>query len=97
MIISPNQSFQVYIRPGETDMKKSINGLSGIVQNEIKLNPYDPFLFNFSNRKKNPTVFPLHRQEAILHREEIEISRRVMAENAILVSEGFEQNFFWWK
>lgn len=53
MIPSPNQSFRVFIRPGVTDMRKSINGLSGIVQNEIKLNPYDPSLFGFSNRKKN--------------------------------------------
>lgn len=53
MIPSPEEKFRVFIRPGPTDMRKAINGLCAMVQNEIKLDPYDRGLFGFSNRKKD--------------------------------------------
>lgn len=53
MIPSPSQNLRIFLRPGITDMRKSINGLSGIVQNELRINPYDQNLFAFGNRKKD--------------------------------------------
>jgi len=42
----------IYLRPGVTDMRKSINGLCGIVQTCLKRNPLDGDLFLFCNRGK---------------------------------------------
>ena len=40
----------VYIKPGYTDMRKAINGLSVIVQEEMALDPFSHALFLFRNR-----------------------------------------------
>lgn len=53
MIPNPNENFNVYLRPGRTDMRKSFNGLTGIIQNEISMDPYSRSLFVFCNRKSN--------------------------------------------
>ena len=42
---------RVYIRPGSTDMRKQINGLSILVEQEMELNPFTGSLFLFSNRR----------------------------------------------
>jgi transposase len=44
---------KVYLRPGVTDMRKSINGLSSIVVNEMRLDPMTGYLFLFCNRKRD--------------------------------------------
>lgn len=44
---------QIYIACGFTDMRKSIDGLSGIVQQNFKLNPFQNSLFLFCGRKKD--------------------------------------------
>ena len=44
---------RVYLACGHTDMRKSINGLSAIVENSFKLDPYDGALFVFCNRKRD--------------------------------------------
>ena len=36
---------QVYIATGETDMRKSINGLSIMIAEQLALNPWSPVLF----------------------------------------------------
>lgn len=53
MFPSSEEKYRIFIRPGSTDMRKAINGLSSIVQNEIRLDPYDRALFGFSNRKRD--------------------------------------------
>lgn len=53
MISGPFEKFRVYIKPGHTDMRKSFNGLTGIIQNEFGLEPYSKSLFVFCNRKSN--------------------------------------------
>lgn len=40
----------VYLCTRVTDMRKSINGLAGIVQGTFELDPYDGALFVFCNR-----------------------------------------------
>jgi transposase len=43
----------VFLACGETDMRKSINGLSAIVENRFKLDPFDKALFVFCNKQRN--------------------------------------------
>ncbi|WP_420916556.1 IS66 family insertion sequence element accessory protein TnpB [Paenibacillus thiaminolyticus] len=40
----------VYLACGETDMRKSIDGLAAIVQEQFELNPFSSALFVFCNR-----------------------------------------------
>jgi len=51
MIPSAAEKYRVFLKPGHTDMRKSFNGLSGIIQNELKLDPFSRSLFVFCNRK----------------------------------------------
>jgi len=44
---------KIYLACGQTDMRKSINGLSVIVQESFKLNLFDGALFVFCNRERN--------------------------------------------
>ena len=44
---------RVYLACGQTDMRKSINGLSAIIEYSFKLDPYDGALFVFCNRVRN--------------------------------------------
>ncbi|NKI23905.1 IS66 family insertion sequence element accessory protein TnpB [Paenibacillus dendritiformis] len=40
----------VYLACGATDMRKSIDGLAAIVQEQFELNPFSSALFVFCNR-----------------------------------------------
>ena len=42
----------VWIRPGRTDMRKQINGLSVIVSEELKMNVFEGNLFLFCNKQR---------------------------------------------
>jgi transposase len=44
---------RVYLACGHTDMRKSINGLSAIVEGGFKLDPFDGALFVFCNRSRD--------------------------------------------
>ena len=44
---------QVYLACGATDMRKSINGLSIIVENSFNLDPFGQAVFVFCNRSRN--------------------------------------------
>ena len=44
---------KVYLACGHTDMRKSINGLTAIVESSFKLNPYDEAVFVFCNRARD--------------------------------------------
>jgi transposase len=48
-----NNAAQVFIATGVTDMRKSINGLSIIVEEELELNPLSGYMFAFCNRKRD--------------------------------------------
>ena len=43
----------IYFYRPYVDFRKGIYGLSSIVQNEMNLNPFDKYLFIFSNSKSN--------------------------------------------
>jgi transposase len=40
----------LFVKPGDTDMRKAINGLSLIVQEEMKKDPFSKALFLFRNK-----------------------------------------------
>ena len=44
---------RVYLACGHTDMRKSINGLSMIVESSFNLDPFDGALFVFCNRNRD--------------------------------------------
>jgi transposase len=44
---------KIYIATGYTDMRKSIDGLSAIVQQNFELNPFQNSLFLFCGRKRD--------------------------------------------
>jgi transposase len=43
----------VFLACGDTDMRKSINGLMAIIQNSFELDPFEKALFVFCNRQRN--------------------------------------------
>ena len=44
---------EVYLLTGATDMRKSVNGLSSLVNKAIKQDPFSGHLFAFCNKKKD--------------------------------------------
>lgn len=44
---------KVYLAIGITDMRKSINGLSILVENTLEMDPFCGHLFAFCNRRQN--------------------------------------------
>jgi len=52
-MFSPAHPTQVYIASGVTDMRKSINGLSVLVADQLDLDPLSGHLFAFCNRKRD--------------------------------------------
>lgn len=49
----PAHPVRVYIATGITDMRKSINGLSILVADQLELDPLSGSLFAFCNRKRD--------------------------------------------
>jgi len=48
-----SQADHIYIACGHTDMRKAIDGLAAIVQQNFKLDPFSNTLFLFCGRKRN--------------------------------------------
>ncbi len=44
---------RTYLAIGNTDMRKSINGLSILVEDHLELDPFSGHLFVFCNRRRN--------------------------------------------
>lgn len=49
----PSSPVQVYLAAGVTDMRKAINGLSILVEEQLDLDPLSGHLFCFCNRKRD--------------------------------------------
>lgn len=43
----------IYLRTGSTDMRKQVNGLAALVQNEMRLNPFQPGYFVFCSKTRH--------------------------------------------
>lgn len=48
-----SEHIPVFLACGDTDMRKSINGLSALVQNSFELDPFQKALFVFCNKQRN--------------------------------------------
>jgi transposase len=44
---------RIYLAAGSTDMRKAINGLSILVEDQMELDPFSGHLFVFCNRRRN--------------------------------------------
>jgi transposase len=44
---------KIFVRPGATDLRKQMAGLSAVVQNCLEENPFSGNLFLFCNRRRN--------------------------------------------
>ena len=53
MIFIPSVNIKVYRALGNTDMRKSINGLSILVSEYLEFDPFSGHLFAFCNKKRN--------------------------------------------
>jgi len=51
MIIDLSKA-KIFLRPGTTDLRKAVNGLSVIVQEDIKQDPFSGYVYLFCNREK---------------------------------------------
>ena len=52
-MFSLTSSFQYYLYREPTDMRKSFDGLSGLVQGQLQRNPISGEVFIFVNRRRN--------------------------------------------
>ena len=52
-MIRPAPETPVYLYAAPVDMRKSINGLAYLVEQELELSPFDRSLFVFCNRKRD--------------------------------------------
>jgi transposase len=52
-MISEISNRQVYLACGNTDLRKSIDGLAVLVKEGFKLDPFSQCLFVFCNRNRN--------------------------------------------
>jgi transposase len=43
---------KIFLRPGSTDLRKAVNGLSAIVQEGIKQDPFSGSVFLFCNKER---------------------------------------------
>ncbi len=43
---------RIYVRPGATDMRKQINGLAVVVEQQMEVSPFEAALFLFCNRER---------------------------------------------
>jgi transposase len=53
MIFGIPENIIVYLKPGKTDMRKSINGLSLLVEQNMELDPFSGNYFVFCNKRRN--------------------------------------------
>lgn len=52
-MLNINKVDTVYLACGTTDLRRNIDGLTLIVQTELKLNPFEKALFVFCNKQMN--------------------------------------------
>ena len=52
-MIRPSPDTPVYLYAEFVDMRKSINGLAALVEQETELSPFDTTLFVFCNRQRD--------------------------------------------
>ena len=46
-------TLKIFVKPGPTDFRKQINGISIIASEQMKLDPFEKNIFLFSNKRRN--------------------------------------------
>jgi transposase len=91
-----SSTVQVYLALGNTDMRKSINGLSILVQEHLEMNPLSGHLFVFCNRGRNIIqVLYWDRNGFCLWKKRLEKHKFTWPESAREVME-IDQRQLWW-
>ncbi|WP_373306105.1 IS66 family insertion sequence element accessory protein TnpB [Levilactobacillus lanxiensis] len=57
MLIDPSKINQVYIVCGRTDLRRGIDGLASVVQEQFELDPYNQALYLFCGTRR---IVPRH-------------------------------------
>lgn len=96
-MMRPGEEVEVYLYRGIVDMRKSINGLSAIVEQELGLSPFQAALFVFCNRKRDKVkVLYWERSGFVLWYKRLEKQRFPWprrAEEGVLQMTGRELNW----
>jgi len=96
MIPAPDEHSRIYIKPGATDMRKSINGLCAIVQNQFKLDPYSSSIYLFSNRRSDRIkILYWNRNGFCLWLKRLEVDRFPWPEEKCDVKELTQEELRW--
>ena len=56
-MLRPSDEVAVYLYAGVVDMRKSIDGLAALVEQELELNPIQNAIFVFCNRGRDKISF----------------------------------------
>ncbi len=87
---------QVYLAPGTTDMRKSINGLSMLVAEQFELDPFSGHLFCFCNRRRDIVKILLwDRNGFCLYHKRLEKDRFQWPQSELEVMSISGQSLFW--
>lgn len=87
---------RVYLRPGYTDMRKSINSLGVIVQESMKLNLFEASFFLFCNRRRDILkILYWDKNGFCLWQKRLEEEKFPWAESEEGVSEISTKKLFW--
>lgn len=52
MLTVPSPTARVFVRPGPTDLRKQVEGLAVLVEQELALSPFQDAVFLFCNRER---------------------------------------------
>jgi transposase len=85
-----------FIRPGATDMRKSIGTLAAMVEKDIGLSPFTEDYFLFSNRQKSIVkILYWHMNGFALWTKKLEKDRFPWPERETDIQELTEENIRW--
>lgn len=95
MIITDIEKVRIYLRPGRTDMRKAINGLSQMVEQEMGRASMNGDLFLFSNGKRLLKILYWDRNGFCLWQKRLEEDRFPWPGESSEVRELSQQELRW--
>jgi transposase len=95
-MIGAFSDIKVYLSLGITDMRKAINGLSMIVEQQMELDPFAGHLFVFCNRRRNIVkILYWDRNGFCLWQKRLEQDRFLWPESEIEVMQIGQRELQW--
>ncbi len=87
---------RVFLATGATDMRKSINGLSILIEEQFELDPFSGHLFVFCNRRRNIVkILYWDRNGFCLWMKRLEKHRLIWPESIEATSEVDQRQLGW--